>query len=173
MLKLTYYGNPVLRTKAKPVEKIDEEVLELIKGMEEMRQLHKGIGISAPQVNSLLRIFIVKAPIQKGEDEWIEGPTHVFINPVLSEPSEEAWEREEGCLSIPKLYGPVVRPLSITVEYLDIEGKPLKNTFHGWEARVIMHENDHLNGVLFIDRLPKDERKRAEPILKEIKKKYS
>lgn len=170
MLPLAYYGNPILRMKAKPIEMIDEEILQLVKEMEEAMKKHNGIGIAAPQVCRSLRLFLVRAPIKNELDEWVDGPIEVFINPQLSQPSEETWIREEGCLSIPKIYGNVERPLCITVEATDLEGNRFTRTCSGLEARIIMHENDHINGVLFIDRMDKEERKQIEQAISQIKK---
>lgn len=171
MLPLAYYGNPILRMKAKPVEKIDQEIEQLVKEMEVVMDQHDGIGIAAPQVNRSLRLFLVRAPIKNDLGEWENGPTEVFINPTLSAPSEDTWMREEGCLSIPRIYGDVERPLTITVEATDLSGQLFTKTYTGLEARIIMHENDHLNGVLFIDRMDKGSRKQLEPSLQALKKK--
>jgi peptide deformylase len=85
----------------------------------------------------------------------------------------EAWPYSEGCLSIPKLHGNVIRPWRITVQATDLEGNDFVEDFEGLQARCIMHENDHINGVLYIDRMTPASRKEFEPVLREIKKKYS
>ncbi len=172
-LPLTYFGNPILRTKGKPVEKIDQEIIDLVHAMEKTMDDHNGIGLAAPQVGRSLRLFITRAPRQSPDGEWVEGDFLVFINPIISEPSDESWLREEGCLSIPKVYGNVERPLKITVEAQDLSGKVKKMSYSGLQARVIMHENDHINGVLFVDRMDKKERKALEQQLREIKKKFN
>ena len=94
----------------------------------------------------------------------------MFINPHLSLPSEESWKAAEGCLSIPMIRSIVERPKEITVEYTTIEGKKIKERVSGWTARVIMHENDHLNGILFIDRLEKEEQLKLVPILENLER---
>lgn len=84
-------------------------------------------------------------------------------------PSTETWKAQEGCLSIPSIHAEVERPREITVKYLDLEGNRIEEKVSGWEARVIMHENDHINGILFIDRLEKETRESLEPFLNSLK----
>jgi peptide deformylase len=173
-LSLVYLGDPILRKKATFIEKVDEELVLLIKEMDELMQKSRGVGLAAPQVGLSLRLFILRDEIEvEGEeDKYVSGPLQVFINPILSAPSEEHVAMNEGCLSIPGVRSDVLRPKQITVEALDIEGKPFKKTFEGLAARIVMHENDHINGVLFIDRLSKKEKDRLEPKLREVKKKF-
>ena len=102
-----------------------------------------------------------------------EGKTRVFINPKILEYSKEEWHRGEGCLSIPEVYASISRPLHIKVEATDVEGKRFIENFSDLEARTIMHENDHINGVLFIDRVRGRERESLEPLLRRLKKKFS
>lgn len=172
-LKLAYYGNPILRQKAEPVEKITDETRELISKMFEMMDIENGIGLAAPQVNLSLRIFIMQVPIQNEDESWEPGVKRVFINPTILSFSDECDIREEGCLSIPKLVGEVIRPIEVTVEALDQDGKKFTDTFYELEARCILHENDHINGKLFIDRMDKNDRKKLEKALRDIKSKYS
>jgi peptide deformylase len=174
-LKLVYFGNPILRKKAKQVDVVDESIIEIVRNMDKVMQESKGVGLAAPQVGISLRIFILRDEIlvDGSEDEWISGPLEVFINPVLSNPSAHKVVMNEGCLSIPGVRADVERPKSLTVEALGIDGKPFKRVFNNLPARIIMHENDHLNGVLFIDRLSQKIKDRIEPKLKEIKKKFN
>lgn len=172
-LPLAYYGNPVLRKKAAPVEKITDEIRTLIKNLLDTMQSYGGLGIAAPQVGKSVAIFIISPPIDEKDGHLIQAPPRVFINPKLTNPSQENWIHNEACLSIPKISGDVMRPLSVTVTAQDINGKEFTETFTEWPARVIMHENDHINGVLFIDRLTAQERKRIEPKLHAIKKQYN
>lgn len=170
-LPLTYFGNPILRKKGAKVEKFDQELRQLVADMEETLEEHSGIGLAAPQINRSLRLFITKVPIptEDKEGEWEEGPLLVFINPILSNPSPEKWVYSEGCLSIPGIYTDVERPYKITVEAQDLEGNTFKETYQGLQARCIMHENDHINGVLIIDRINGKKRQEIEPLLKKIK----
>lgn len=174
VLPLTYYGNPVLRKKALPVEEINDEIREFVAQMIETLHAHNGAGLAAPQVNRSLRIFLTNAPILgENKEEWLEGKLRIFINPRLFDPSPEVWEWPEGCLSIPELFPPIVRPWRISVEAMDLEGKVFVETYTAMEARAVMHENDHINGVLNIDRVDHKIRRQLESQLRDIKKKFS
>lgn len=170
-LPLAYYGNPILRKKAEPVVKINEEIKTLVADMNDTMRAYNGVGLAAPQVHHSLALFII-CPATEENDKWIYGKLRVFINPKILSYSEETWVRGEGCLSIPKIFGEVTRPSQITVRYTNLEGEELEESFSEMEARIIMHENDHINGILFIDRIHGKERKKMDPILTEIKKKY-
>lgn len=172
-LPLAYYGNPILRKKCARVEAIDDELRQLIKDMEETLTSHDGLGLAAPQVNRDLALFLVHVAKQYDPSNQTSGETILFLNPKILEYSEEQWWRGEGCLSIPEVYGPVSRPLRIKVEATDINGDRFVREFSHLEARAIMHENDHINGVLFIDRVHGKERLEMEPKLRAIKKKFS
>lgn len=172
-LPLAYYGDPALRKKCEPVTTFDEKLKQFVKDMEETMVFHDGIGIAAPQVHVSLAVFITCIPIKTGPDQTKPGKSRLFINPKILEYSEEEWLRGEGCLSIPKLYGNVSRPLRIKIEAFDLDGKLFAEELSGIEARAFMHENDHINGVLFIDRIKGEERKKMEAELREIKKKYA
>lgn len=164
LLPLAYYEEKVLRTKAEPILEITEDIKKLAEKMIETMDANDGIGLAAPQIHQSLKLFVIREPIENG-DRFTAGDVKVFINPSLSEPSKESWSASEGCLSIPTIRENVTRPKEITVEYQTLEGVKEKQRFTGWAARVIMHENDHLNGVLFIDRLEKEEKERLKPIL--------
>jgi peptide deformylase len=172
-LPLAYYGNPILRKKCARVEAIDDNIRKLVKDMEETLLAHDGIGIAAPQVQVSLAIFLTKVPEQTGPEEWKTTDTLVFINPKILKYSEEEWERGEGCLSIPEIYGTVNRPLHIQIEATDLEGKRFTMELSELNARAFMHENDHINGVLYIDRVKGKEREDMESQLRAIKKKYA
>lgn len=170
-LKLAYYGNPVLRKKATLINEITPEIKQLVEDMIEAMDEKDGIGIAAPQVNFSLALFLTRVPLEK-DSEKNQGEVRIFINPKILNYSEESDSFSEGCLSIPKLYGDVTRPIYIKVEATDLEGNRFTENFSGLAARVIMHENDHINGVLFIDRLDPKEKKLNELKLREIKKRY-
>ncbi|MCB1180784.1 MAG: peptide deformylase [Chlamydiia bacterium] len=171
-LKLLYYGNPLLRRRARPVEGITDEIRELVASMIEVMKSHNGIGLAAPQVGYMVRIFITPVEGVSEQGELILGEPKVFINPELSNPSETSVEMNEGCLSIPKLYAAVSRPLTIHTKALDLNGHLFEETTYGYAARTRMHENDHLNGVLFIDRIKGKQRTVLEPELRRIKQQY-
>lgn len=172
-LPLAYYGDSVLRKKGAPVEKIDETIHQLIKDMAETMEANDGCGLAAPQVHISLALFITCVPRYIDEETVLPGELRVFINPKIISYSEKVWPCQEGCLSIPGLRETIVRPLEVTIRATDLEGKIFEETFVGFDARVVMHENDHINGVLYIDRLPPRRKKDIESYLREIKKKYS
>lgn len=170
-LPLAYYGHPILRKKTARIEKITPSIIELVNDMIETMNDAKGCGLAAPQVHHSLAVFITCVPNYEDEDET-PGVLRVFINPKILEHSQETWISQEGCLSIPRLYRDVERPSFIKIEATDLEGNVFQEILSGMDARVFMHENDHINGVLYIDRLPPKEKKEIEPFLREIKKKY-
>jgi peptide deformylase len=172
LLSIVYFGDPRLRKKALPVEEVTEELRHLAQNMLETMDANNGIGLAATQVGSEVRLFILRN-YEEMEDGSIQlTEPQVYINPKISILDDRIQEDTEGCLSLPGLRESVVRPYSIRVEALDLEGKPFTELLEGYKARVVLHENDHLNGVLFIDRIPAAERKRIAPHLQAIKKKY-
>jgi peptide deformylase len=169
---LAYIGHPILRKKAFPVHSLDQPILDLIRHMKETITAHHGLGLAAPQVGVQLAILIACFPEKSPSGEMILGAPKAFINPKISEHSAESWDEEEGCLSIPKIYANVRRPVSITVTYQDEAGKTHTERLSGWPAKIVMHENDHLNGVLFIDRLESKDKKEIAHDLERLKKHY-
>ncbi len=168
-LPIIYYGNPLLRKKAKEVGAITPEIQQLAFDMIETMDANQGIGLAAPQVGQLIRLFVLRNYVEAPDGTFQLTNAQVYVNPKVSLLSNQTQEDTEGCLSIPKLRAPVVRPLSIRVEALSLDGIPFVEEIEGYKARVIMHENDHLNGVLFIDRLDSQLRKKLEPDLRKIK----
>lgn len=175
ILKLTYYGNPILRKKAAPIPVINDEIRAFASDLlETMQGTKNGIGLAAPQVNRSIAIFVVQFPnVDNEEEAYVPGQIEFFINPKLLEVSDEKWFHSEGCLSLPALYRDVERPLKIKIQYQNLDGEVLIKDFEGYEARMVLHENDHLNGVLFIDRLAPKVRKSIENELRAIKKMYA
>lgn len=173
ILPLRYYGDPILRETAREVVDITPEVKQFVADLiSTLDSTNNGVGLAANQVGCLLRIFVIRPEIEGEDEEFVLGPPEVYINPVLSAPSDEMELMLEGCLSLPALHAEVYRPISITVTAQDINGNQFTEEVTGFKAREIMHENDHLNGRLFIDRLEKKERKFIEKKLQEIKKKF-
>lgn len=171
-LPLAYFGDPILRKKAIPVAAISPEIKELVQNMIETMFQEKGIGLAGPQVHQSLRIFVTSVPQKNDEGELVQGKTKVYINPEITEFSKETISYNEACLSIPGLRGEVIRPFRITIKALDIDGKEFVEILEGLDAVCACHENDHINGVLFIDRIKGKMRQELEPKLKEIKKKF-
>lgn len=169
-LPIIYFGDPILRKKGAIVPEITDEIRQLIDDMIETMDDVNGLGLAAPQVNRSLALFMTRVPIEGPDDTWTEGKLRVFINPKIIAYSEELWSCTEGCLSIPGLYEEVLRPMKVTVRATDVNGQEFVEEFMGLEAHAVMHENDHINGVLFIDRLPPKLRKEIEPFLRKIKK---
>lgn len=144
-------GNDVLRQKALPVQDIDGQVKALSQEMIDTMHRGRGVGLAGPQVGLLQRIFVVH----------IDGESpRIFINPTIIGTSPELSLFEEGCLSIPGMYADVTRPDKVTVQAWNERGRPFTLDAVGFLARVIQHEYDHLEGVLFIDRLSEPKRKR-------------
>lgn len=173
-LPIRYYGHPDLRTKAKKVEAITPEIRQICDRMvAKMLSLDNCIGFAGPQLGISLRIFVIREEKFLPNDKYYYGPTEVIINPVLSKPSKELETMLEGCMSLPNLHVPVTRPISIHVRYQNLKGEFVEEELTEFRARMFMHENDHLNGVLHIDRMDSRDRKKIEPVLKAMKAKYN
>jgi peptide deformylase len=158
-MQIITLGSEQLRQKAEKIGKIGSETAELTQKMLEIIKTDKGIGLAAPQIGIMKRIFVVHI-----EDD-IE---RVFINPSILETSQKTVKIEEGCLSIPGIFADVVRSESIKIQAWNEKGKPFTIETSGLLARVIQHEYDHLEGVLFLDRIP--EAKRDKLVAKYEKK---
>jgi peptide deformylase len=170
---LCYYGNPILRTKAEPILEITDEIRALARDMVESMDAYHGVGLAAPQVGRLFRMFVLRRYIHAPDGKWeLSHDPVVYINPKIIDHSKETWVSDEGCLSIPKLYLPVERPLKISVESTRLDGSLVIEELEEMNARVVLHENDHINGVLFLDRVKKKYLREAEPKLRVIKEKY-
>jgi len=139
-------GSPVLRQKSPPVAQVDDAVRRLVDDLFETMRAAKGVGLAANQIGVARRVAVVDI----GEED---PPPLVLINPVIIERGEEDETAEEGCLSIPEIFGDVTRPLHVVVEALDQEGRRSRVAAHGYKARAIQHEIDHLDGILFLDHL--------------------
>lgn len=156
-LPIRQFGDPVLRQKAKEVERITDAHRRLVEDMIETMREAPGVGLAGPQVGVMERVFV-----------WEVGDEHgAVFNPVIVARSGEDVEGEEGCLSLPGLYYPVTRSERVTVEGLDERGEPVKLDADELLARVCQHEMDHLDGVLFIDHLTEELRKEALGILRD------
>jgi peptide deformylase len=147
------YGSPLLKAKAKEIEKGSIDIQELVGDMFETMYHAQGVGLAAPQIGLSLRIFIVDAgPMEEDENEGPEFKK-VFINPEKIIEEGEEWAFEEGCLSIPGIREDIIRNDRIRLRYLDENWKEHEDTFDGIKARIIQHEYDHLEGILFTDKL--------------------
>ncbi len=144
VLKVRKYGDPILRRRALPIEEVTPETRQTIADMTETMYDEVGIGLAAPQVGVSLRLIVVGDEDGKG--------VRALVNPVIVEQGGEA-TAEEGCLSIPGVFAQVTRAAWVRLEARDADGAPVEIAARGLRARVLQHELDHLDGVLFIDRL--------------------
>ena len=160
ILPIVAYGDPVLRKIGKEIDKDYPNLEDLIENMTETMHNAKGVGLAAPQVGKSIRLFIIDAsPFEENEDldkverAFLKDFKGVFINPKIVEEDGDEWAFNEGCLSIPKINEDVFREEQIDIEYLDEYFKLHKKTLDGLAARIFQHEYDHLEGVLFTDKL--------------------
>ncbi len=145
------YGHPVLKKQAVDIVKGEIDVVELANDMFETMHQAQGIGLAAPQIGKSIRMFIADAaPL---EDEEIGDWKQVFINPEIIEESGDDWAFEEGCLSIPNIREDVMRPEKLKIRYFDENWVKHEEEFDGMQARIIQHEYDHIEGILFTDHL--------------------
>ena len=146
ILNIMTEGDEVLRKKCKPVTEITPKILTLLDDMKDTLKKAEGVGLAAPQVGILRRIFIIDIGVEEGRNEFLE-----FINPEIIK-TEGEQDGVEGCLSVPGKKGEVVRPMTVTVKALDRNGKEFTYTGTELMGRCICHENDHLDGILYIDK---------------------
>lgn len=146
--RIELYGSKVLRRPADPVEDIDDEVRALVRDMFETMYDAKGIGLAAPQVGISRRIVVLDVEEESGESNRV-----ALVNPRLESRTAKKDKQAEGCLSVPGVEGIVQRPVSVVVDGMDQEGRSVRLEAEGLFARALQHEIDHLDGVLFIDRL--------------------
>lgn len=153
ILPIYAYGQPVLRKKAKDIDSEFENLSELIDNMWETMYNAKGIGLAAPQIGKSIRLFLIDTDQLEKEDEEIQGRKIVFINPEILEETGNEKSYEEGCLSIPDIRGDISRKEQITIKYQDEHFVEHTESFDGFNARVIQHEYDHIEGKLFTELL--------------------
>ena len=156
---IRYYGDPVLRRPARPVTRFDEELARLANDMIETMHDDEGVGLAAPQVGEPLRVFVA-SQCRRGEEGELEHlADFVLVNPQIVERHGNQVV-PEGCLSIPGIFvDELERDLRVRVRYQDVEGEERELEAEGHFAQVLQHETDHLDGVLFFDRLPESERR--------------
>ena len=146
------YGDPVLKKAAQDIDKNDPELdlKKLVADMFETMYAANGVGLAAPQIGLSLRLFVIDADLM---DDNIKGMKKAFVNPQIIEEEGDEWPYEEGCLSIPDIREDVLRPPKVTINYYDEDWNEYEETYEGLAARVIQHEYDHIEGVLFIEHL--------------------
>lgn len=168
MLKIIEYPHPTLRHRSKPLRKVDAELRAMIDNMFELMYEAKGVGLAANQVDLPYRFFVMN---ETGDPDQRDAQ-RVIINPVISRPKGTA-EQEEGCLSIPGIYESVVRPAQIRLNAYDISGQEINVDLEGMLGRIVQHETDHLDGVLFIDRLSESDKREIADSLDEFAIEFS
>jgi peptide deformylase len=161
-LKIITYPHPSLRYVSKPIRRVDADFRKLVREMFDLMYASNGIGLAANQVDLPLRLFLVNLAAKPGDGEEL-----VFINPVLSH-HKGSDEAEEGCLSLPGMYGPVIRPKTVRVQAYNLRGEEVKADLSGLLARCVQHEYDHIDGVLFPDRMSELTRASFEDQLSEF-----
>lgn len=178
ILEIVKYGNPVLRQKGAKIESITPEIKKLIADMFETMEANHGVGLAAQQIGRALQLTVIDVrAAQKERPSTLEldgKPADIseimpltLINPLVTPVAEKA-EGSEGCLSFPEIFGEINRPESVDVTALNEKGKPISFRCGGLLARAVQHETDHLNGILFIDRMDKKVKAEIQPELDEL-----
>ena len=170
LLPIYAYGHPVLKKVGQDITKDYPKLDELISNMWDTMYNAHGVGLAAPQIGLDIRLFIVDTLQIDDEEKSKDGIKKVFINAHKVEESGKEWDYEEGCLSVPFVRGDVSRPPTIVIEYFDENFKKHKQKFTGINARVIQHEYDHTDGVMFIDKLKPLKKQLVKKKLENIKK---
>lgn len=162
---ITLAGDPVLRQKAKKVKSFGPSIQALVTEMLDAMRAEDGLGLAAPQISVPLRVIVIEMPAELDEEgkEIHPGELYVYCNPEIVEATGEQ-EGPEGCLSVPGYVGQVKRATAVTVKGQDAKGRKIRTKAQGLLARAFQHEIDHLNGVLFIDRVDSPEKlRRIQP----------
>jgi peptide deformylase len=165
VLRLRYYGDPILRRRAGEVRVFDAKLRETADAMLDAMAREEGVGLAAPQVGLDLRLLVALAMREPGDED---AEPVVIVNPEILDRSRDTWVYEEGCLSIPGIRGDVTRPFKIRVRYRDLDGAQHTLETEGMFARILQHEIDHLDGKLFIDYLSPAEKALIKPRLRGI-----
>lgn len=175
ILPIVAYGDPVLKKKAKPIDKDYPKLEELISNMWDTMYNAYGVGLAAPQVGVPIRLFVIDAaPFAEDDDltaeekEYLKGFKRVFINAKVIEETGDEWAFSEGCLSIPDVREDIFRKPEVTIEYQDQNFETKKETFTGLAARVVQHEYDHTEGILFTEKISSLKKRLIKGRLKKI-----
>ncbi|QDU81516.1 Peptide deformylase [Polystyrenella longa] len=157
-LQVVEYPHPALRWKSKPVTRIDTHLKKIVERMFELMYEHKGVGLAANQVGLPYRVFVINPSGEPDNKEW----EMVLINPEITSRKGSA-EGEEGCLSVPEVYGDVSRSEEIVVDAFDLKGEGFELSLKEFPARVVQHEYDHIDGIMFFDKLTEASKKDVLP----------
>ena len=161
-LEIVQYPHPTLRHKSKPITRVDRKLRQIVSEMFELMYAAKGIGLAANQVDLPIQLFVINTKSSPDEGEEL-----VFINPVISKP-KGTHEDDEGCLSIVGVTAQVARPEQVHISAYDLSGNEISMTVNGLLSKAIQHETDHLEGVLFIDRLSDSAKKQIDGELEDF-----
>jgi peptide deformylase len=164
-LSIVHYPDPALRKTSAAVTRFDESLRRLAQRMFELMREDRGVGLAAPQVGVNLRMFVIN-PTGKPEDD------RVYVNPQLFDPAGEE-EAEEGCLSLPEIRVDVIRSKAMRIKAQDLDGKAFEETADGYVARIWQHENDHLEGILLLDKMGPLDKLAARKQLKKLEEMYA
>lgn len=165
-MHIVTYPHPTLRHKSKPIKRVDAELRDAVRQMFDLMYAARGVGLAANQIDLPLRVFVVNLEARPDRGEEL-----VFLNPVIRLPKGSEVS-EEGCLSLPDLYGPVVRPKQVTVSAYNLAGELVEARIEGMFARVVQHELDHLDGVLFTDRMTQTALANAQLALNDFESRF-
>jgi len=170
ILPIVAYGDPVLKKEAEEIDSDYPELKKLIANMYETMYNAEGVGLAAPQIGKSIRLFVVDASPFAEDDPALEGFKKTFINPIILEEEGDNWSFNEGCLSIPGIRENVDRKPEILIEYMDEDFNLKEERFEGVAARVIQHEYDHIEGILFTDHVNPLKRRLLKTKLNNISK---
>ncbi len=163
-MQVVYYPDPILRRRADPIETFDGDLVRLVEDMKATMIQYGGVGLAAPQVGIPRRLLILS------EDGTYEQ-ARVLVNPTVRAKGELV-THQEGCLSFPDIYGDIIRPDQAEVEAFDEKGNPVQFEEEGWVARIILHEYDHLEGKMFVERMSPADKVRIKKAMKALKDRY-
>ncbi len=170
ILPIYAFGQPVLKRVGEEIDSSYPDLKALINNMWETMYNANGVGLAAPQIGLGIRIFLIDTIQMMDEGKEAEGIKMAFINAQKIQEGGEPWSYEEGCLSIPDIHGEVERPAQLKLNYFDTDWKEHTKVFSGVNARVIQHEYDHIDGILFTEHLKPLKRRRIKRKLEHIKK---
>jgi len=173
ILPIVAYGDPILKKVAKEIDSTSPNISELINNMFETMHSANGVGLAAPQIGLSVRLFIVDTSSlsdEEGKNEYLRDFKRVFINPTIIKEDDDEWKYNEGCLSIPEIREDILRKPKIFIHYLDANFNKCEENFDGIPARIVQHEYDHLEGILFTDHLSALKRRLLKRKLTDISK---
>ena len=166
-LEIVPHPHPALRWKSKEVSRIDDELRAMVAEMFELMYSARGIGLAANQVALPYRLFVINPSGDKAEKDQ----ELVFINPQITRKNGSETD-EEGCLSLPEIYGPVTRATKIVVDAFDLNGQQFELELEDLHARVVQHEYDHVEGVMFTDRVASEELQKIQPLISDLEQQF-